>query len=60
MTLQRGNSAIIAPLLIFFMFVFHSEIAHAKIYQVGDASGWNLHVSNWTSGKTLKAGDILG
>ncbi|KAE9596754.1 hypothetical protein Lal_00007252 [Lupinus albus] len=55
----RGNSAVIALMLLLCMLVFHSDIAHATTFQVGDARGWDYGVSNWPSGKTFKAGDIL-
>ncbi|CAL0314324.1 unnamed protein product [Lupinus luteus] len=55
----RGNSAIIALMLLFCMLVFHFETTHATKFQVGDARGWDFGVSNWPSGKTFKAGDIL-
>ncbi|KAE9596757.1 hypothetical protein Lal_00007525 [Lupinus albus] len=55
----RSNSAVIALMLLLCMLVFHSEIVHATTFQVGDAGGWTFEVSNWPSGKTFKAGDIL-
>ncbi|CAL0314322.1 unnamed protein product [Lupinus luteus] len=57
---RRGNNAIIVVMLLFCMLVFHFEITHATTYDVGGAAGWNINVSNWTSGKTFKSGDILG
>ncbi|KAE9587543.1 hypothetical protein Lal_00032040 [Lupinus albus] len=53
----RGNSAMIAIMLLFCMFVFHSEIADAETYIVGDAAGWSLHVSTWSNDKHFKDGD---
>ncbi|CAL0314320.1 unnamed protein product [Lupinus luteus] len=55
----RGNNAIIAVMLLCCMVVFYFEISHATTFQVGDARGWDYGVSNWPSGKTFKAGDIL-
>ncbi|OIV92787.1 hypothetical protein TanjilG_00921 [Lupinus angustifolius] len=55
----RGNSAMIALMLLFCTLMFHSDIAHATNFKVGDSGGWTFNVVNWPSGKTFKAGDIL-
>ncbi|XP_020221931.1 basic blue protein [Cajanus cajan] len=52
----RGISAIV---MVFYMLVVSSEMAHAKSFVVGDAAGWTFKMTNWTSGKTFKAGDTL-
>lgn len=36
------------------------ETTRAATFTVGDDSGWNFSVGNWTNGKNFKAGDILG
>ncbi|CAI9776626.1 unnamed protein product [Fraxinus pennsylvanica] len=34
--------------------------AHATIFTVGDSSGWDFNMGNWTDGKHFKASDVLG
>ncbi|KAE9596393.1 hypothetical protein Lal_00048820 [Lupinus albus] len=53
----RSNNAMIAIMLLFCMFVFHSEITHAEIYTVGGAAGWSPYVRNWPIDKYFKNGD---
>ncbi|KAE9588598.1 hypothetical protein Lal_00003195 [Lupinus albus] len=54
----RGNSAIIAIMLLFCMLVFHFQIAHAyTTHIVGDAAGWTFNVNNWPNGKRFVGGD---
>ncbi|XVF24746.1 hypothetical protein REPUB_Repub13aG0153500 [Reevesia pubescens] len=55
---QERGSAIIAMTLIL-CFLLHSHTTYAATFKVGDASGWSFGVSNWTTGKSFKAGDIL-
>ncbi|CAI9770635.1 unnamed protein product [Fraxinus pennsylvanica] len=35
------------------------EAAHATVFTVGDSSGWDFSMGNWTDGKHFKAGDVL-
>lgn len=58
----RGSvsSASVITMLLLCMFVFHPKMIHAETYIVGDGQGWTFGVQNWPSGKTFKAGDILG
>lgn len=56
----RGNSAMTALMLLFCVLVFHSLIACAEIFTVGDGSGWTFNVSTWPNGKQFKAGDSIG
>ncbi|XP_019442463.1 PREDICTED: chemocyanin-like [Lupinus angustifolius] len=43
----KSNRAMMAIMLLCCMLVFQFEIAHAKIYTVGDAAGWSFYVRNW-------------
>ncbi|GFZ20150.1 hypothetical protein Acr_28g0008550 [Actinidia rufa] len=42
-----------------FPLLLHLETVHATTFIVGDSSGWDFSVGNWTNGKKFKAGDIL-
>ncbi|KAL2470652.1 Basic blue protein [Abeliophyllum distichum] len=35
------------------------DAADAAVFTVGDSSGWDFSVGNWTDGKHFKAGDVL-
>ncbi|KAL2342170.1 hypothetical protein Fmac_010110 [Flemingia macrophylla] len=54
----RGISAIMM-MMLFCVSVISFRMAHATTFVVGDAAGWTFNISNWPSGKTFKAGDIL-
>ncbi|KAL3614597.1 hypothetical protein CASFOL_030496 [Castilleja foliolosa] len=54
---EKTNSMVVAILLLGLL--LHCGSAQAKIYNVGDAMGWDYGADEWNKGKSFKAGDIL-
>ncbi|OIW20835.1 hypothetical protein TanjilG_24303 [Lupinus angustifolius] len=55
MAMGRGS----AMMLLFCLFVIHSEMVHAATYTVGGAGGWTFNTVGWPKGKHFRAGDTL-
>ncbi|PWA81930.1 cupredoxin [Artemisia annua] len=55
----RGNAMMAATLFYLVVVAFQSELAHARIYTIGDADGWTTGVQTWPRDKRFNAGDIL-
>ncbi|CDP03862.1 unnamed protein product [Coffea canephora] len=48
-----------AVLMILLSLFSRLRATQATTYAVGDSSGWNFNMGNWTEGKRFNAGDIL-
>ncbi|CAL0325067.1 unnamed protein product [Lupinus luteus] len=55
MAMGRGS----AMMLLFCLFVIHSEMVNAATYTVGDGGGWTFKTVGWPKGKNFRAGDTL-
>ncbi|KAG6600350.1 Basic blue protein, partial [Cucurbita argyrosperma subsp. argyrosperma] len=57
--MAEGRGSAMAFTLLLCLFFMHCEMAQAKYYFVGGSKGWTFNVTNWTKGKTFRAGDVL-
>ncbi|KAL0384546.1 UNVERIFIED_CONTAM: Basic blue protein [Sesamum radiatum] len=57
MSENKGYANLATMMLLSLLIYIHS--ADAKIYTVGDSTGWIFNVSGWETGKHFKAGDKL-
>ncbi|PSR86369.1 Basic blue protein [Actinidia chinensis var. chinensis] len=56
---SASKYVVFSTTLLIVSLLLHLETVHATTFIVGDTSGWDFSVGNWTNGKKFKAGDIL-